>query len=235
MLEGCPRPLPPRDCLLWPRSLAQPLPGAQAHRSLSEAREGLLGPREFPALPQGGEGALLLNEDSGLMGSARQRGASPLSGPPRSWPAPGAGGSSRGRRAHPQRWWDSVLWELRRKTGRGLSWRGRRGTQQGVCWGRGLVGGTAHLEVSGGVPAASAAGQRALIRSQEQQGPQHRNRLQKTVPPLSGSWLAWAGQRGFCVLGTGTFSPSCPALEECPPPQPRPSPAHACTLEAVTV
>lgn len=111
---------------------------------------------------------------------------------------------------------------------------GEEGYSAGCVLGARPRRGTAHLEVPG-VPAASAAGQRALIRFQEQRGPQHRNRLQKTVPPRSGSRLAWAGQRGFCVLGTGTLSPSCPALEECPPPQPRPSPAHPCTLEAVTV
>lgn len=92
--------------------------------------------------------------------------------------------------------------------------------------------GTAHLEVPG-VPAASAVGQRALIRFQEQHGPQRREQTQEDRASVAREPPAWTGQRGSPVLGTGPFSPSCPALEECPP---APSlAAHRCTLEAVTV
>lgn len=152
------------------------------------------------------------------MGSARQQGPSPLSGPPLSWPAPGAGGSSRGIRARPQWWWGSgLLWELRWKTGARAA--------PGVVGGRCLKGCVLGQGLVGGPPSSRSP------ESQQPQRPASRrssasrsstahsavNRLKKTVPPWSGSRLAWAGQQGSHVLGTGPFSPSCPALEECPP------------------
>lgn len=154
------------------------------------------------------------------MGSARQRGASPLSGPPRSWPAPGAGGSSRGRRAHPQRWWDSVLWELRRKTGRGLSWRGRRGTQQGVCWGRGLVGGppTSRSRAACQQPQRQASGRSSAPRSSRA----HSTGTDSRRLCLQGQGAGWPG-RGSGVsacLGPGPFLPPARPSRSAPHPNP---------------
>lgn len=140
-----------------------------------------------------------------------------VSGPPGLAGTWRRGGSlPRGKRVS-QRWWDSVLWELRAEAGpRPLA---GRGYSARVC-----AGGAASWEPpsrSRRVPAASATRPaRALIRSQEQQGPLW-NRLQKTVPPTVRELAGLGGAAGFCVPQDRDLSPSCPASRV--PPTPTPS------------
>lgn len=166
------------------------------------------------------------------MGSARQQGPSPLSGPPLSWPAPGAGGSSR----EPS----SVVVGFRvvvgaevENWGRGRSWSCGGTVLKGVRAGAGPCRGTAQLEVPG-VPTAPAAGQQALICFQEQHGPQRSEQTQEDSASVVREPAGLGRAAGFARAWDRALFSLLPGPRGMPP-TPHPVPAHRCTLEAVTV
>ena len=152
------------------------------------------------------------------MGSTRQRGPSPLPGPPLSWPAPGAGGSSWGIRTRPQGWWGSgLLWELRWKTGAGATpGVGGDDAQRGACWGRGLVGGpptSRFLESQ--QPQRQASGRSSASRSSTAHSAV--NRLKRRCLRGQGASRPGQGSRVHTCLGPGPFLPPSWSSRNAPP------------------